>query len=165
MNRTSVARGLRAAMVACGVAALLLLLVDCGPLLLGYSGAGSGSAVLLPFVAVGVCAVGLGFVLPRVDAAVGRLTHHREVTPYSALAAAAARIRAGALEQALLGLAQVVADGTGPSGAVVWLAVGDRLAAAAEHPPRACTDSGEEHVPNLAVLLARPATDHVVPVL
>ncbi|GAA3108553.1 hypothetical protein GCM10010464_84300 [Pseudonocardia yunnanensis] len=165
MNRTSVARVLRAAMVACGVAALLLLLVDCGPLLLGYSGAGSGSAVLLPFVAVGVCAVGLGFVLPRVDAAVGRLTHHREVTPYSALAAAAARIRAGSLEQALPGLAQVLADGTGATRAVVWLAVGDRLVAAAEHPPRVSTGSDEEHVPNLAVLLARPGTDHVVPVL
>jgi hypothetical protein len=165
MNRTSVARVLRAAVVACGVAALLLLLVDGGPWLFGYTGARSGSAVLLPFVAVGVCAVGLGFVLPRVDAAVGRLTHHREVTPYSALAAAAARIRAGSLEQALPGLAQVLADGTGATRAVVWLAVGDRLVAAAEHPPRDSTGSQEEHVPNLAVLLARPDTDHVVPVL
>ncbi|HEY4422326.1 MAG TPA: hypothetical protein VGN22_22600, partial [Pseudonocardia sp.] len=165
MNRTSVARVLRAAVVACGVAALLLLLVDGGPWLLGLSRAGSGSAVLLPFLAVGVCAVGLGFVLPRVDAAVGRLTHHREVTPYSALAAAAARIRAGSLEQALPGLAQVLADGTGATRAVVWLAVGDRLVAAAEYPPRVSTGSDEQHVPNVAVLLARPDTDHVVPVL
>jgi hypothetical protein len=164
MNRTIVAKALRALLVACGVAVLLLVLVD-GAAVLGFGSTGSGPAVLLPFVAVAVAAVGLGVVLPRVDAAVARLTHHREVTPYSALAAAAARVRAGSLEQALPGLAQVLADGTGATRAVVWLAVGDRLVAAAEHPPRVSAEPDDERVANLAVLLARPDTDHVVPVL
>jgi signal transduction histidine kinase len=48
---------------------------------------------------------------------------------------------------------------------VVWLAVGDRLVAAAEHPPRVSAEPDDERVANLGVLLARPDTDHVVPVL
>ncbi|WP_433273157.1 hypothetical protein ACQPZA_21580 [Pseudonocardia xinjiangensis] len=164
MNRTIVARALRALLVACGVAVLLLVLVDVVAPVLGLGGVGSGPAVLLPFLAVAGCAVCLGVVLPVVDTAVGRLTHHREVTPYSALAAAAARIRAGSLEEALPGLAQVLADGTGAARAVVWLAVGDRLVVAAEHPAGAPAETART-VPNLAVLLARPDTDHVVPVL
>jgi hypothetical protein len=167
MNRTIVARALRALLVACGVAVLLLVLVDVVAPVLGLGGIGSGPAVLLPFLAVAGCAVCLGVVLPVVDTAVGRLTHHREVTPYSALAAAAARIRAGSLEEALPGLAQVLADGTGAARAVVWLAVGDRLVVAAERPAEgsgAPADAART-VPNLAVLLARPDTDHVVPVL
>ncbi len=104
--------------------------------------------------------------LPRIDALVGRLTHHREVTPYSALAEAAARIRAGSLEQALPGLAQVLADGTGATRA----ASGSRSATGWSPVPssrhRARDDvGGPEPVENLAVLLARPDTDHVVPVL
>jgi signal transduction histidine kinase len=49
----------------------------------------------------------------------------------------------------------------------VWLAVGDRLVAAATHPPEAGGEPGAPpaEVPNLAVLLTRPDTDHVVPVL
>jgi signal transduction histidine kinase len=160
MNRTIVARGLRALLVACGVAVVLVVVVDGA----GVAFGDGPVEVLLPFVAVVLTAVGLGLVLPRIDHLVERLTHHREVTPYSSLAAAAARIRAGALDQALPGLAQVLADGTGAVRAVVWLAVGDRLVAAAEHPP---LPAGAEPrtVENLAVLLARPDTDHVVPVL
>ena len=78
----------------------------------------------MPFVAVVIAALGLGAAQPRIDRIVERVTHHREVTPYSSLAAAAARIRAGSLEKALPGLAQVLADGTGATRAVVWLAVG-----------------------------------------
>ncbi|MEN3265301.1 hypothetical protein [Pseudonocardia sp.] len=177
MNRTIVARVLRALLVACGVAVVLVVVVGGGGLVAGSAGVASGLTVLLPFLAVAITAVGLGVVLPRIDTVVERLTHHREVTPYSALAAAAARIRAGSLEQALPGLAQVLADGTGATRAVVWLAVGDRLVVAAQYPPLESTGSSlAEHgaagadepdltVPNLAVLLARPDTDHVVPVL
>jgi hypothetical protein len=159
MNRTVVARALRALLVACGAAVVLVVIVD------GVTPtAGSGTlGVLLPFVAVGLTAVALGLVLPRIDHLVERLTHTREVTPYSALAAAAARIRAGVLEQALPGLAQVLADGTGATRAVVWLAVGDRLFSAAEHPPRADTEA--RTVDGLAALLAHPDTHHIVPVL
>jgi signal transduction histidine kinase len=164
MNRTIVARLLRGLLVACGAAAVLVATLGVATLALG-----SGPLeVLLPFAAVMAIAVGLGFVLPRIDQLVERLTDHREVTPYSALAEAAARIRAGELDQALPGLAQVVADGTGATRAVVWLAVGDRLVRAAEYPPPVAGSEAEPaagRVENLAVLLARPDTDHVVPVL
>jgi signal transduction histidine kinase len=160
MNRTIVATLLRVLLVALGVAVILLVVAEGSVLLLGYG----PIVVLLPFVGMGVVAIGLGAVLPRIDALVERLTQHREVTPYSSLASAAARIRAGSLEQALPGLAQVLADGTGASRAAVWLAVGDRLMVAAEQPPGAFGPTPAEE-PNLAVLLARPDIDFVVPVL
>lgn len=173
-----VARMLRVLLVACGVAVVLVVGVGGGSFALG-----SGQlAVLLPFVAAAAAAIGLGVVLPRIDRVVERLTHHREVTPYSALAAAAARTRAGSLEQALPGLAQVLADGTGATRAAVWLAVGEHLVVGAQYPttqypttpypttqfpPRdpAEPEQPPEAVANLAVLLTRPDTDHVVPVL
>jgi signal transduction histidine kinase len=46
----------------------------------------------------------------------------------------------------------------------VWLAVGDRLVAAAEHPPPAA-GTAPRTAENLAVLLAHPDTDHLVPVM
>ena len=97
-----------------------------------------------------------------IDRLVRRLTHHRLTTPYSVLAQTTARVGAGSLEEALPGLAQVLAEGTGAQRAVVWLVVDDRLVESAAFPadglPAAVAD-------NLAVLLARPDTDHVVPVL
>jgi signal transduction histidine kinase len=160
MNRMVVARMLRAVLLACGVGVVLVVVVDGAALLFGSA----PLQVLLPFGAVAVTAAGLGLALPRIDRLVERLTHYREVTPYSSLAAAATRIREGALEQALPGLAQVIADGTGATRAVVWLAVGDRLVGAAEHPlPPAGT--APRATENLAVLLADPDTDHLVPVL
>jgi hypothetical protein len=160
MNRTIVARSLRAVFVACGVAVVLVVVVEWPGRVLGPG----PLEILMPFAAMVLAAVGLGAVQPRIDRIVERLTHYREVTPYSSLAAAATRIRAGALEQALPGLAQVLADGTGASRAVVWLAVGDRLVGAAEYPALG-SGSGADTVENLAVLLARPEVDHVVPVL
>ncbi|TWF79077.1 hypothetical protein FHX44_115003 [Pseudonocardia hierapolitana] len=160
MNRTIVARSLRALLVACGVIVVLVVVVEWSGRVLGPG----PLEILMPFVAVVLAALGLGAVQPRIDRVVERLTHHREVTPYSSLAAAAARIRAGALEQALPGLAQVLADGTGATRAVVWLAVGDRLVGAAEHPSPG-SENRADAVENLAVLLARPEVDHVVPVL
>ncbi|MHA6795086.1 hypothetical protein ACVGVM_16455 [Pseudonocardia bannensis] len=160
MSPTIVARLVRLLLVGCWVAAVFIVVVQGGGLLQGAEQA----AVLLPFAAAALATIGLGVVLPRIDRVVGRLTHHREVTAYSALAEAAARIRAGSLEQALPGLAQVLADGTGASRAVLWLAVEDRLVSAAAQPPDDPA-AGPASVENLAVLLARPDTDHVVPVL
>ncbi len=160
MNRTIVARSLRALLVACGVAVVLVIVVDWVGWALGHG----PLDVLIPFVAVVIAALGLGAAQSRIDRIVERVTHYREVTPYSSLAAAAARIRAGALEKALPGLAQVLADGTGATRAVVWLAVGARLVGAAEYPPLLADDRADT-VENLAMLLARPEVDHVVPVL
>lgn len=160
MNRRITATLLRVLLVGCGVAVVLGVVAEGSVLAFGYGPV----VVLLPFITMGAVALALGVVLPRIDATVQRLTHHREVTPYSALASAAARIRAGSLEQALPGLAQILADGTGATRAAVWLAVGDRLVLAADHPPTVPghTPAAE---PNLAVLLTRPDTDYVVPVL
>ena len=123
---------------------------------------GDGQRLLLPFVAAGVAATGMVVAREPIDRLVRRLTHHRLTTPYSVLAQTTARVGAGSLEEALPGLAQVLAEGTGAQRAVVWLVVDDRLVESASFPadglPAAVAD-------NLAVLLARPDTDHVVPVL
>lgn len=158
MNPTILARLVRALLVAVAVAAVLAAVVlGVGALLSQELG------VLLPFVAVAGCAVALAVGLPRVDRLVTRITHHRQTTPYAALADAAARIRAGSLDEALPGLAQVIVDGTSAAQGTVWLAVGDRLVSAARYP--ADPVSGPETVENIAVLLSRDDTGHVVPVL
>lgn len=158
MDRTVAARLLRLLVVASGATAVFAALVGGLTPVLGPDRA----AVLLPFLAAAAATAGLGAVLPRLDHWVRSLTHHRTSTPYSTLAAAADRIRAGSLQAALPGLAQVLADGTGAQRAALWLVVEDRLVSAATHPPE---EGAPATAPNLAVLLARPDTDHVVPVL
>lgn len=157
MNRSFAARLLREALLAGAVFALLVLVAGAADLL----NASAPVVVALPFAAVAVVAA----VLPRLRVAaasiVERITHYREVTPYSALADAAQRLRSPSLEEALPGLARVLADGTGARRAAVWLAVGDRLAVTAAYPASPQRDTAE----NLAVLLARPGIGHVVPVL
>lgn len=165
---TAVARTARPLVVTSGVLAVFVLVVG-----VAGSWAGMGPvAVLLPFTAAAVAALGAAAALPRLDRWARRLDPRRTGTPYSALASAAARIRAGTLPAALPGLAEAIASGTGAQRAVVWLAVEDRLVAAAVHPPGDADGSGagedgtgELSVPGLAVLLTRPDTDHVVPVL
>lgn len=159
MNRTLVARLLRLLLVACFVAVAF-------PLVIGGLGAvlpQNEAAVLLPFVAAGASVAALPLVLSVVDRLVQRLARDSTTTPYSALAEAAARIRGGSLEQALPGLARVLAEGTDAQRAELWLAVEDRLVSAASYPP--LPESSARTVPSLAVLLAQPDTDHVVPVL
>ncbi|GJF03988.1 hypothetical protein [Pseudonocardia sp. D17] len=165
MNRTILARLVRGLIVALAVAVVLVAVVDGVGVLLPAEGVG----VLLPFAAAALCGAALVAFMPRLGRIVIRLTHHRETTPYMALADAAARIRAGSLEEALPGLAEVLAEGTGAPRAAVWLAVGDRLVLAARHPddpadPPALRPGGLS-VENLAVLLTRDDTDHVVPIL
>ena len=157
MNRALLARLVRHLLVAGWAATVfLVLVVALDPVV------GDGQRLLLPFVAAGVAAAGTVVAREPVDRLVRRLTHHRLTTPYSVLAQTTARVGAGSLEEALPGLAQVIAEGTGAQRAVVWLVVDDRLVEAAAFPadglPAATAD-------NLAVLLGRPDTDHVVPVL
>lgn len=157
MDRTIAARLLRLLLVGGVVAAVFVLVVGgLGALLRAPE-----AAVLLPFAAAALATAGLGPVLARVDRWLQHRTHHPRRTPYSVLAQAAARIQAGSLDEALPGLAQVLAEGTGARRAAVWLAVEGRLACAAAFPP----DAGPAAVDNLAVLLARADTDHAVPVL
>ncbi|MCW0214991.1 MAG: hypothetical protein OJJ54_16660 [Pseudonocardia sp.] len=159
MNRV-IAGALRATGVGVVVLAVFVVVVGLPGWVLGV---GLGQVgVLLPFVAATICAMVVMRVLGPVDRLVERLTQHRGTTPYSALAEAAARIRSGSPDSALPGLAEVLAEGTGAQRAVVWLAVSDRLVPAAVHPA-----TGEDlgTAQNLAVLLERPDTDHVVPVV
>ncbi|MDT7659357.1 MAG: hypothetical protein QOF38_4072 [Pseudonocardiales bacterium] len=159
MNRTLVARSLRLLLVACFVAVVFPLVVR----VLGFVMPQSEAAVLLPFVAAAASVAALPYVLAVVDKLVHRLARDSTTTPYSALAEAAARIRGGSLEQALPGLARVLAEGTDAQRAELWLAVEDKLVSAACYPP--LDTVAPRTVANLAVLLAQPDTDHVVPVL
>jgi signal transduction histidine kinase len=159
MVRAVLAHVLRALAVAAGVLAVVAVLAGAlAPVLRREH-----TAVALPFLAAAVAAAGLGAVLPGLDRWVAGLTRYRPSTPYSALAQAVARIRAGSLPEALPGLARVLAEGTGATRAVLWLAVEDHLVAAAVHPPEPGTEPAV--AANLAVVLAGPGADHVVPVL
>jgi hypothetical protein len=157
VTRAVAARLLRLLLVAGWTAAVFAVLV----LALGRV-ASDGQRLLLPYVAAAVAAVGVVVGRERVDALVHRLTRHRLTTPYSVLAQTTARVGAGSLEQALPGLAQVLAEGTGAQRSAVWLVVGDRLVETAVYPP---SEVPRATVENLAVLLARPGTDLAVPVL
>ena len=159
MRRTAEAKLLRAALISGGAFVLLLLVAGAGIML----HASEQLTAVLPFLAVAAAAAALARLRPRIDALVTRLTHYQEVTPYSALAAAARRLRAPSLDQALPGLARALTEGTGAPRATVWLAVGDRLVTASSHPP--VPDGTPTAVDNLAVLLTRPGIGHVVPVL
>jgi hypothetical protein len=157
MNRMIAARPLRLFLVACLVGAVFAV----GGV--GLVVESSQAALLLPFVAAAVSVAGLAIALPRIDRLVQGVAHHPMTTPYSALAKTAARIRAGSVEQALPGLAEVLADGTRAQRAVIWLAVEETLVSAASHP----ANEGAEGrtIASLAALLALPDVDHVVPVL
>lgn len=166
MTRALVARLVRLLLVVgwTGVVFVLAVLLD--------GVVGEGQRLLLPFVAAGVAAAGMVAFREPIDRFVRGLTHHRLTTPYSVLAQTTARVGAGSLEQALPGLAQVLAEGTGAQRAALWLAVGDRLVEAASFPPPSDPaphapprDAPPPATANLAVLLARPGTDFVVPVL
>jgi signal transduction histidine kinase len=119
-------------------------------------------AVLLPFVAVAICAAGVRAFLGPVDRIIEQVTRLRATSPYSVLAEAAARIRTGKLDTALPGLAKVLVDGTAAHQAGIWVVTSDKLVAAAVSPVPA------EAVPefaDLALLLDHPDVDYVVPVV
>ena len=86
MNRTVVARLLRVLLVACVVTLVLVVVAEGSVFSFGYG----PIVVLLPFLAMGALALGLALVLPRIDAAVQRLTHHREITPWGGASTAPA---------------------------------------------------------------------------
>ncbi|MGY1679174.1 hypothetical protein [Geodermatophilus sp. SYSU D01176] len=155
MPRATATGAARTLLVVAGVAAVLVAVVQ------GGRAVGEPvPAAVLPFVAAAVAAAGLQLLVPRfLPDPAARVGAAR----YAALAEAARRGQSGSLDQALPGLARVVAEGTGADRAVVWLAVGSRLVAVAAHP--ALPQAAPETVADLAALLARPDTDSVVPVL
>ena len=156
MSRAFVAKLLRLLVVAgwtAGIFAVVVIAVD---------RASGAPAVLLPFVAATLAAAVIVWTREPLDRFVGGLTGHRFTTPYAVLAQTTARVNAGSLDQALPGLAQVLAEGTGAQRAAVWLMVEGRLVETAVFPAEADSSAVAD---NLAVLLARPHIDHVVPVL
>lgn len=160
MVREPSAKLVREALLAGGVFVLLVLAAGGAGLL----EAAAPAAAALPFAAAALATALLTRMQGPVDTVVQWITRRREVTPYSALADAAQRLRSPSLQEALPGLARALAEGTGARRAVVWLAAGERLVATTWWPARE-DDGTPESAENLAVLLARPGTGHVVPVL
>ena len=160
MNWTIIPWLLRASLIT-GIALLTIAIAEAIVFPFGYGPV----AVLVPFLTVGALVLAFGALLPRIDAFVAHLTRDRQITPYSALAETA-RVQAGPLDRALLGLAEVLAVSTGARRAAVWLAVEDHLFCAAEHPAAArSAQQSPRRTPDLAVLLADDDIDDVVPVL
>jgi hypothetical protein len=157
MDRAIVASVARLLLVACLVAVVFSVVVG------GLGSLLTGAGAVLPFLAAAVSVAGLGLAQDRLERVVGRVAPNPDATRYSALAEASARVREGSLEQALPGLARGLAEGTGARRAELWVAVEDRLVSAACHPPSEVDQP--RTVENLGVLLARPETNHVVPVL
>lgn len=163
VERTIAVRLLRQLLVACAVAVVFSMVVGT----LGAILEPGELAILLPMAAATISVVALPFLLRAIDRLLPLVAHDAGKTPYSALAETAARVRAGSLDQAMPGLARVLAEGTGSQRAVLWLAVREKLVSAACYPsdgPPGGTAPGTT-VDSLAMLLARPDTDHVVPVL
>ncbi|MGH3601227.1 MAG: hypothetical protein ACRDQH_13320, partial [Pseudonocardiaceae bacterium] len=159
MNRIIAVRPLCRLLVAGLVGAVFAVIV--GGVGLGVESA--QTALLLPFVAAAVSVAVLAVALPWIDRLAQGVTRHPMTTPYSSLAKTAARIRAGSVEEALPGLAEVLADGTRAQCAVIWLAVEEKLVSAASHPVIEGVEA--RTTASLAALLALPDVDHVVPVL
>lgn len=181
MLQTITTRTLRALTVSAVVAVCLVLGVVAGRLVLGPV----VGPVLGPFAGLGVAVALLAVVAPRWGATTGG-----GAAPHAVLAASAARVREGAADDALPGLARVLGEGTAAARAAVWLVVPEGLVARAVHvggsgrrdvpdaaaaPDPGTTDptvrdaavgsAADELVPSLAALLARPDVDHAVPVL
>jgi membrane protein implicated in regulation of membrane protease activity len=153
------ARSVLLCSIACLVGATFAVVVGGLGLVVGST----SSAVLAPFIAAAVSVAGLAIALPWIDRRVRRGAANRGINPYSSLAKAAAGNRAGSVDHALSGLAQVLAEGTRAQRAVVWLAVEEKLVSAASYD--GVKAAGARTVADLAALLAAPDVDHVVPVL
>jgi signal transduction histidine kinase len=159
VERTIAVRILRQLLVACAVAVVFSMVVGT----LGAILQPGELTILLPMAAATISVVALPQLLRAIDKLLPLVAHDAGKTPYSALAETAARVRAGSLDQAMPGLARVLAEGTGAQRAVLWLAVREKLVSAACFPPDGMPAGTS--VESLAMLLARPDTDHVVPVL
>jgi hypothetical protein len=146
--------------VPAGVTFLLLVAVATGVRRAGVHGP---VVLALPFAAVAVAVVLLTRLSRAVHTIAERITRHRAVTPYAALAEAAHQMGSPSLREALPGLARALADGTRARRAAIWLTVGERLVVTASYP---VGQSGEpESAGSLAALQARPGIAHAVPVL
>lgn len=143
-----------------GAAFLLLVAVTA---VAGRAGAGGPIVLASPFAVIAVATILLTRLRGVVLRTAERITRHRAVTPYAALAEAVRHLRSSSLPEALPGLARILAGGTGAHRSAIWLADGDRLAVAASYP---IGQVGEpESVASLPTLLSLPGLAHAVPVV
>lgn len=113
-----------------------LLVVGVGSLL----GGSDETSLTLSIAAVAIVAVAFEPLRNRVQQWANRLVFGERATPYEVLSQATARLAGTSNpEQALSNVAQLVADGTGASGVVIWLRVGRNLQPHAAAPPEALT--------------------------
>lgn len=159
MNSKISVRQLRLLLGACVVAAVFAVVVGGISLIVPPTAV----TLLLPFVAAALSVAGLAISLPWIDRLIQRTADLRGTASSDALAEATAGVQMGSLEQALSGLARVIAEGTRAQCAAVWLAIPEKLICAASYP--AINDVQPRTAANLAALLATPEVDHAVPVL
>jgi hypothetical protein len=154
MNSMVTVRPWRLLLSACVVAAVFAIVVGG----IGMFVTSTAVRLLLPFMAAALSVAGLAATRPWIE----RATPASTTTPTAALAQKTPVAQAGSLEQALTGLAQILAEGTRAQCAIVWLAVAEKLVSAASYPAR--DDLPPRTTANLAALLATADVDHAVPV-
>jgi signal transduction histidine kinase len=116
----------------------VLIVVGFGSLGAGFGRAGSRPALGLSIVATAVVAVAFQPVRERAQRLANRLVFGQRATPYEALSEFAGRMGGTyATDDLLPRMAQILAEGTGASRAVVWLRDGDELVTGASYPGEA----------------------------
>ena len=123
-------------------------------------GGGEEPNLMLSIAATALVAVAFQPVRQRLQRLANRLVFGRRATPYDVLSGFATKVGAAeASPETLVGLAELMADGTGAQPARVWLRVQSQLRSAATWPADA------DAVPTIDVETASfPGTDLAVPV-
>jgi signal transduction histidine kinase len=124
-------------------------------------GRGDEPNLILSVAATALVAVAFQPVRRRLQRWANRLVFGRRATPYDVLSGFATKVGAAeASPETLVGLAELMADGTGAQPARVWLRVGSQLRAAATWP----SQSDEVPVANIDAASDLPEADLGVPV-
>ena len=127
-----------------------------------FVGRGDEPNLVLSVAATALVAVAFQPVRRRLQRVANRLVFGRRATPYDVLSGFATKVGAAeASPETLVGLAELLADGTGAQPARVWLRVGPQLRSAAEWPP---APQGEPPVVGADDVDDLPDADLTVPV-
>ena len=125
-------------------------------------GRGDEPNLVLSVAATALVAVAFQPVRRRLQRVANRLVFGRRATPYDVLSGFATKVGAAeASPETLVGLAELMADGTGAQPARVWLRVGPQLRSAAAWPP---APEGESPVVGVDDVDDLPEADLAVPV-
>jgi signal transduction histidine kinase len=158
-RRRSVRERLAALLVLSGLVAFVLLVyvvvVLGGGALIGHT-----SSPHMGFSVLATVVVALGFepVQSRLERLVSHVVHGGRRSPYEVLSSFSQAVTGSyANEELPARMAKVLADGTGATGAQVWLMVQDRLRLAATWPPGADLADGSRDIPGRRELPVRQA--------